>query len=173
MCWLINGNPFLMFLIVILFKANSISSSGMYACVNSICVSCAGCRRRVPWLTGCCPQRSRWLWSQRVWQSPRLTRKSCCCSTRTLSSAESTRRYSIALKPAHILHWPAFYCWCWQLHLVLSENQRRTVGVVWKLLQSCEEPSFEFNFSLLYNQGFLILISCFLIKKRKPRGGGN
>lgn len=39
MCWLINGNPFLMFLIVILFKANSISSSGMYACVNSICVS--------------------------------------------------------------------------------------------------------------------------------------
>uniref|UniRef100_A0A3Q4HB47 Uncharacterized protein n=1 Tax=Neolamprologus brichardi TaxID=32507 RepID=A0A3Q4HB47_NEOBR len=39
MCWLINGNPFLMFFIVILFKANSISSSGMYACVNSICVS--------------------------------------------------------------------------------------------------------------------------------------
>lgn len=145
-CLLINGNLLLMFIIMTLFMDH-------FLCV-SVCDP--GQRTWVPWVAaGCCPPRSRSLWSLRVWSSPPLTRRNCCCSTRTPSSAESTKRYNGTLNPCRFSSRPHLNGRCSQLHWVLSENQRRIVGVVWKLLSIREELSLHLPLLLDCNQVLL------------------
>lgn len=146
---LINGNPLLMFFIVTLFITSFLS---LYARMR------AGQRMWMPPVTGCCPQRSRSLWSQRAWLSLPMTRRNCCCSTRTPSSAELTKRYSFAWMCCTVSAGSRLPWWCGQLNSLLSESQRN-VGVVWKLLSSCEESSLKlhFFFTKLFS---MILICC-------------
>lgn len=77
-----------------------VSAVGFLHNIFTVCVFVCVCtgwrwwRRRLSLLVrGCCPGRTRALWSLTVCQSPQLTRRNYYCSTGTPSYAESTKRW--------------------------------------------------------------------------------
>lgn len=144
MYWLINGNPFLSVLHHDFIHAKlSISSSCVCMCKQHLCVGVQDTGSeshgwQAAFHRGAGDSDHREFDSHLHWPGEIAA-----------AQQEHWAPQSQQGGTAQILCSSRFYCWCWQLHLLPSENQRRTVGVVWKLLQSCEEPSFEFNFSTI------------------------
>ncbi len=154
MCLLINGNPLLMLFIMTLFMAHILCLSvhvetlSVCWCV-CLCVQDRGCESR-----GWEAAVHRRAGHSDHWEHDRhLHRPGETAAAQQEHRAAASQQRGTAAADSLQLH--VLYCWCWQLHVVLSKNQRRTVGVVLKLLLSCEESTLKLRFSKLYNPSLL------------------